>query len=282
MKDLKQLTKKLFPYAYNILGNTADSEDVVQNVLIRYQQKESSSISNPDAYVVKAVINQSINLKKKNDKRRKQTIFLPEPIATNYGEDKIEGEEILNYSMLVLLEILNIKERAVFLLKEAFDYEHDEISAILGITVENSRQLLSRARKKLKARKPTLEMSSSKNKEYLIAYVNAIRHADLKALEQMLSNEVQVLVDGGTKLNVVAEFTSGTNDTIKLVTYIYNYYQKDLEIKITEINYQPALLFYKGRELVNCQVFDFDNRGEITEIYSVVDPDKLRLGSLLL
>lgn len=275
MDDLKMLTKKLFPYAYNILGNIDDTQDVIQDVLIKFNEKDDSTISNQNAYLIKSVINQSINLKKKNDRERQQKITLPEPIITNQGENKIELDEILNYSILVLLDTLNTKERAVFLLREAFDYEHDEIAELLEISIDNSRQLLTRAKKKLKLRKPNIITSSKKDRKYLEKYVETIRKGDVKTLEQMLSNEVQVLADGGSKLNVVAQLTSGIEDTVKLITYLYEYYQKDFEIKIEEINHQSALLFYKGTTLINCQIFELNPDGKIANIFSVVDPDKL-------
>jgi len=275
MDDLNTLNKKLFPYAYNILGNIDDCQDVIQDVLIKFNEKEVSSISNQNAYLIKSVINQAINLKKKNDRERQQKIVLPEPIVTNQGESKIELDEILNYSMFVLLDTLNTKERAVFLLKEAFDYEHDEIAEILETSVENSRQILTRAKKKLKLRKPEIATSSAKDRKYLEKYVSAIRKGDVKTLEQMLSDEVQVLADAGNKLQVIAELTSGIDNTIKLMTYVYENHQKDLEIKIEEINHQSALLFYRGTTLINCQIFELNPYGKITSIFSVVDPEKL-------
>lgn len=275
MDDLKMLTKKLFPYAYNILGNIDDTQDVIQDILIKFNEKDASTISNQNAYLIKSVINQSINLKKKNNREWQQKITLPEPIITNQGENKIELDEILNYSMLVLLDTLNTKERAVFLLREAFDYEHNEIAEILEISIDNSRQLLTRAKKKLKLRKPNIITSSKKDQKYLERYVETIRKGDVKTLEQMLSDEVQVLADGGSKLTVVAQLTSGIEDTVKLMTYLYEYYQKDFEIKIEEINHQSALLFYKGTTLINCQIFELNPDGKIANIFSVVDPDKL-------
>lgn len=275
MDDLNTLNKKLFPYAYNILGNIDDCQDVIQDVLIKFNEKEVSSISNQNAYLIKSVINQAINLKKKNDRERQQKIVLPEPIVTNQGESKIELDEILNYSMFVLLDTLNTKERAVFLLKEAFDYEHDEIAEILEVSAENSRQILTRAKKKLKLRKPEIATSPAKDRKYLEKYVSAIRKGDVKTLEQMLSDEVQVLADAGNKLQVIAELTSGIDDTIKLMTYVYENHQKDLEIKIEEINHQFALLFYRGTTLKNCQIFELNPYGKITNIFSVVDPEKL-------
>lgn len=275
MDDLNTLNKKLFPYAYNILGNIDDCQDVIQDVLIKFNAKKISSISNQNAYLIKSVINQAINLKKKNDRERQQKIVLPEPIVTNQGESKIELDEILNYSMFILLDTLNTKERAVFLLKEAFDYEHGDIAEILEISAENSRQILTRAKKKLKLRKPKIATSSAKDRKYLEKYVSAIRKGDVKTLEQILSDEVQVLADAGNKLQAIAELTSGIDNTIKLMTYVYENHQKDLEIKIEEINHQSALLFYRGTILINCQIFELNPDGKITSIFSVVDPEKL-------
>ncbi len=275
MDDLKLLNKILFPYAYNILGNIDDSKDIIQEVLIRYNEKDVRSISNQNAYLIKAVINGAINLKKKKDRERQQKVTLPQPIITNHGENKIELDEILNYSMLVLLDTLNIKERAVFILREAFDYDHNEIAEILSITVDNSRQLLTRAKKKLKFRKSEITTSSAEDRKYLEKYVETIRKGDVKTLEQLLSDEIKVLADAGSRLQAVAELTFGIANTVKLMTYIFECYQRDLEIKIEEINHQYALLFYRGTILINCQVFELNPYGKIAAIFSVVDPDKL-------
>lgn len=275
MDDLNIVRKKLFPYAYNILGNIDDCQDVIQEVIIKFNEKEVGSISNQNAYLIRSVINRSLNLKKKNDRERQQKIRLPEPIVTNQSESKIELEEILNYSILVLLDNLNTKERAVFLLKEAFDYQHVEIAEILEISADNSRQILTRAKKKLKLRKPEITSSSAKDRKYIERYVCAIRKGDVKTLEQMLSDEVQVLADAGNKLQAIGEQTSGIDNTVKLMTYVYENIQKDLEIKIEEVNHQSALLFYRDTTLINCQIFELNAEGKITSIFSVVDPDKL-------
>src|SRR5690606_4857809 len=107
-----------------------------------------------------------------------------------------------------LLDTLNTKERAVFLLKEAFEYPHEEIAKVLTLSVENSRQLLTRAKKKLKQRPSHISKSAVSERTYLEKYVETIRKGDVKSLEKMLSKEVWVLADGGQKLIVVAQLTS--------------------------------------------------------------------------
>ncbi|NQD70076.1 sigma-70 family RNA polymerase sigma factor [Sphingobacterium shayense] len=267
------LRQRLFPYAYNILGSVEDSEDILQNVIIKSLQK--SGIENETAYLIRAVINESINFKKRRDRIIKKDVWLPEPYATNEGEGNLESKEILQYSMLVLLERLNINERAVFLLKEAFGYTHQEISTALSMSDQNTRQLLSRAKKKLKERQFYPIHASSQHAGYLEKYITTIRQGDVKTLETMLAGEIQVLADGGADIHVVAQTTTGIAATIELLLYVYNHYQKDFEIIITQVNHQPALLFYSGTKLINCQVFETNSKGKITQIFSVIDPLKL-------
>ncbi|WP_118196558.1 sigma factor-like helix-turn-helix DNA-binding protein [Albibacterium indicum] len=273
LNEWTTLRKTLLPYAYNILGSIDDSQDVLQNVLIKAQGR--TDILNERAYLIKAVINESITFKKRRDKSIDQKVWLPQPFVTNDGEVNVETKEILHYSMLVLMESLTIKERAVFLLKEAFSYTHEEIGDVLYISAENSRQLLARAKKKLKARKPDAVKPASQNLTQLEQYIVTIREGDIKTLETMLAEEVQVLADGGSNLNVVAELTSGISATIDLVMYVYHHYQKKFDIVTAEVNHQPALFFYKDKKLVNCQVFEIDSNNKIKSIFSVIDPLKL-------
>lgn len=273
LNEWTTLRKTLLPYAYNILGSIDDSQDVLQNVLIKAQGR--TDILNERAYLIKAVINESITFKKRRDKSIDQKVWLPQPFVTNDGEVNVETKEILHYSMLVLMESLTIKERAVFLLKEAFSYTHEEIGDVLYISAENSRQLLARAKKKLKARKPDAVKPASQNLTQLEQYIVTIRKGDIKTLETMLAEEVQVLADGGSNLNVVAELTSGISATIDLVMYVYHHYQKKFDIVTAEVNHQPALFFYKDKKLVNCQVFEIDSNNKIKSIFSVIDPLKL-------
>ena len=150
MKDYQSI---LFPYAYNILGRAEDARDAVQDVLYRQLSGQQKEFDNEKAYLIKAVINQSINIKEKNKKIRYGDEWLPEPIATEETDKAIQLNDIAAYSLLILLEKLNPKERAVFILKEGFGYAHEEIAEVLSATVENSRQLLSRAKRKLDADK---------------------------------------------------------------------------------------------------------------------------------
>ena len=127
---------------------------------------------------------------------------MPEPIATDSVEHALHRKEVLSYSVMVLLERLSSKQRAVFILKEAFDYEHEEIASVLGITVESSRQLLSRAKKDIHA---TAVQPAKMELSVLNRYLSVLQAGDVKALEKMLHDEISMISDGGGKASAEAE-----------------------------------------------------------------------------
>ncbi|HEU5148235.1 MAG TPA: sigma-70 family RNA polymerase sigma factor [Chryseosolibacter sp.] len=267
---------KLFPYAYNILGSIDDARDVIQDVIVNHLESNVDNISNRSAYLIKSVINKSINLKKRSKKIAGHT-WLPEPIATENADEKIRSQEIVSYAMLVLLEYLNPKERAVFILKEAFDYSHQEIAEIFSISIETSRQLLSRAKNTLKKQGSDFNVRSASLNDFLSEYVDIIKNGDVKMLEEMLSEHITAQADGGGKGKLLSEFTSGVESVARLIVKGYELYLKNFRIEFDKLNHSPALLFYQGDRLICCQIFDMDtDSAKIKNIYVVADTQKLR------
>src|ERR1700722_11545239 len=200
---LKDYSTLLFPYAYNILGSVEDARDAVQDVLYKRLSGGQKEVDNEKAYLIKAVINQSINIKEKNKKIRYGDEWLPEPIATEETDKGIRLNDIAAYSLLILLEKLNPKERAVFILKEGFGYSHEEIGEVLSATAENSRQLLSRARRKLDA---DTQISRLEKPQQLLLqqFLQAVRDKDIHTLEHLLTEDIKYSTDGGGVIKVVA------------------------------------------------------------------------------
>lgn len=277
MDILKDYQTKLFPYAYNILGSIDDANDVIQDVVVNYIESERDDIRNELAYLVKSVINKSINLKTRNKKMVGQTTWLPEPIATENADKKINTQEIISYAMLVLLEYLNPKERAVFILKEIFDYSHQEIAEIFSVSIDNSKQLLSRAKTTLKEQNPNFNVSSTFSDDFLSKYVDIIRNGDVKMLEEMLSEHITAKTDGGGKGKGFTELISGIKTVALLLVKGFDLYLRKRRIEFKNLNHSPALLFYNGEKLVACQMLDIDSgTGKINNIYSIADPKKLK------
>lgn len=266
----------LFAYAYNILGSFEDAKDAVQDVTLNYLTTPRENIVNEKAYLIRSVINHSINMKRRYKRTSHHESWLPEPVETHGADHRINSREILSYSLLVLLERLGPRERGVYILKHAFDYTHQEIAAALELSVENSRKLLSRATRKLSGVGPEEQRNALDNTDLLNHYIAAVSGGDLRALEKILSDDIIVRADGGSKLRVVRELTTGTREAAHLMRDVFEKYQRDFSITYTFVNHQPALLFFNKQELVNCQVFEFDQAQKIKRIYSVVDPHKLK------
>ena len=121
MKDYQSI---LFPYAYNILGSSEDAKDAVQDVLYKYLASPREGIENEKNYLIRSVVNRSIDIKNSKKKIVPDDVWLPEPIATEKADTDINLSDIVTYSLMVLMEQLNPKERAVFILKEGFGYSH--------------------------------------------------------------------------------------------------------------------------------------------------------------
>jgi RNA polymerase sigma factor (sigma-70 family) len=269
---MDNLYKKLVTYSYNILGSYEDAKDLVQDTIEKYISLDKSHIQNETNFLIKSVINHSINFKKRHSRVSKFGMWLPEPLNTESADMRVIKEHTANYSLLVLMEKLNPKERAVFILKEGFDYSHEDIAKALDISSDNSRQLFSRAKKCLG--QATFHAKPAKL-DNLKLYVDALVKGDVKKLEQLLSEDISVLADGGNKIKVIKDLVTGKNTTLKLLLFVYNNFQYSLRLSVTTINHEPAICFYDNDELCYCQIFNF-SKGKISHVYALVDSNKLK------
>jgi RNA polymerase sigma factor, sigma-70 family len=268
--------QKLFPYAYNILGSAEDAKDAIQDVLYNYLAAEKA-VEDVKNYLIKSVINQSINIKNKKKRLQYGDMWLPEPVDTETADTDVNLKEIASYSLLILMEELSPKERAAFILKEAFGYSHQEIARVLDSTVENSRKLLSRAKSRLDSRR---QSADAKNLApgTLNRFLDAIRGRDTKTLEHLLAKDIAFYADGGNTVNVVAKMAAGYQQVADLLVFVYHKYDTGLNIKASEVNHQPALLYYNGDTLVAAQIFGISpESGKIFQISNVLDPEKLKI-----
>ena len=275
---LKDYQSILFPYAYNILGSSEDAKDAIQDVLYKYLAAPKEGIENEKNYLIRGVINQSINIKKSKKRIVSDDVWLPEPVATEEADTNINLSDIVSWSLMVLMEQLNPKERAVFILKEGFGYSHEEIAELLSGTVESSRKLLSRAKGKLEMLAPVkASQSPAVPNELLEKFIGAIRSRDIPSLEGLLTEDIKYSADGGGKIKVVAKRTIGQKEVIDLLMLVYQRYQQKADVVFTTVNHQPAVLYYFKEKLVQCQVFTFSPEGHIAGIDNVLDPDKLKV-----
>ena len=272
---MEALRRLLITYAYNITGSYEDAKDIVQDAYLNFMNVEEN-IENKKAYLTRTVINLSINFKNRQKKLLFEYpgVWLPEPVATEKADADINSKETLSYSLMVLLEKLNAKQRAVFILKEAFNYDHEEIAEVLGMTVENSRKILSRAKEQLRSGDTTTSKKISST--YVDNYFNAIHNTDMEALEKLLNKDIVLVSDGGGKVPSSLKPVEGKDHVTKFLLGVYNKFYRSQRIEKAFINHQPALLYFVDDALTNCQVFSL-NDGKIASIYFIRNPDKLKL-----
>ena len=271
---MDSLRPLLTSYAYNILGSYEDAKDVVQDVLLEMINRTGADIQNEKAYLTRSVINRAINARNRLQKMQSgyPGNWLPEPVATETADGDLNQKDILSYSLMVLLEKLDAKQRAVFILKEAFNYEHEEIAEVLDISVENSRKILSRARSILH-NEPIGEVVKTPANS-LDKYMEVIRSRDLKKIEQLLSDEVVVVSDGGGKVKAATRPLIGIESASLFIYAMHNKYYEDRQIAYGMVNHAPALFYYVDGQLVTCQLFEWRDE-KIHRVYLVRNPDKL-------
>lgn len=272
--EFEQYRSLLLTYAYNILGSYVDAEDVVQDVFLHFMQKDTAVIENRKSYWIRSVINGAINLKKKqlNSRMSYPGEWLPEPTDTSNTQQPLLKEDTLSYALLILLERLNPVQRAVFILKEAYGYAHKEIAELLQISVDVSKQMLTRSKKILQL--PAVRVNKVHN-GWLESYLQIMKTGDIEALERLLVTDAKVVSDGGGKALAALKPSIGRHAAFKLMRGLFTKYWNGFPYKLVEVNHQPAVLLYEGGVLASCQIIDIGDDG-IRNIYIVRNPDKLR------
>ncbi|MBT1704322.1 sigma-70 family RNA polymerase sigma factor [Chryseosolibacter indicus] len=271
---MEDLRSSLILYAYNILGSYEESKDVVQDALLKMMQMNHEEVRDERLYLIRMVINKAIDQKRKQQRERSHYPgqWLPEPVATDDPETSVFRKEVLSYSLMVLLEKLDTKQRAVFILKEAFDYDHEEIAEVLGISVENSRKILSRARSELKT--SSVPRNAKQQLTSIQRYMSALQNGDMKELEQLLATEITVVSDGGGKATAFINPIRGVKAVRSLLVGLYKKAFNKAFTELRWLNNQPALFYYHEGDLVAIQIFSLYEQ-QFENIFYIRNPDKM-------
>ncbi|HZA27976.1 MAG TPA: RNA polymerase sigma factor SigJ, partial [Actinomycetota bacterium] len=202
----EELRPLMFSIAYRMVGTASDAEDIVQEAFLRFHREsgKGTAIDSPKAYLSAVTTRLSIDHLRSARVRRERYFgtWLPEPVLTDPGADVTQHAETadsLSMAFLVLLESLTPVERAVFLLREVFDYEYEEIAAVVGKSEDNCRQIAVRARRQVEAKRPRFEASRKRREELARRFFEAVVNGDATGLLDLLSADVVVYADGGGK-----------------------------------------------------------------------------------
>ena len=276
-ESYKHYRTKLLPFAYNIIGDMMSAEDVVQEVLNKYILSSSEHIKSERSYLIRSVINKAISFKQLLANRMYEYPgeWLPSPVFTEekvYAD--IDKRYWLRYSLLILLEHLNAKERAVFILKESFAYSHAEIADLLGIEVEHSRQLLRRGKARIQLN--TKVEDANLQGSQLEALTTAITDGDIEKVKSLLHEDVRSISDGGPKTSAARKILYGPDTTIKLLQAIHGkYLLENSKLSFAEVNHMPAVVYSQGSQIYRCIVIELAEE-RIKDIFIILNPDKLK------
>lgn len=267
----------LFTVAYEMLGSTADAEDVLQDSWLRWADVDHGAVRDHRAYLVRIVTRQALNRLRTLQRQRESYVgtWLPEPLVT--GPDVLEDVELadsVSFAMLVVLETLTPLERAVFVLREVFGFGYDEVAEVVGRTPGAVRQLASRARNHVRARQPRVS-PPEQTTELMTRFFEAAAGGELQPLMDLLAPEVVLLSDGGGLKRAARRPIHGPD---KVARFLWSVTPRDAEIGVEwgVVNGAPAMLLSLDGELDSVVTVVVDG-GRISTIYFVRNPEKLRM-----
>jgi len=271
----------LWSIAYRMLGSWADAEDVVQETFVRWQRTTEQEIASPRAFLVTIVSRLCINQLQSARARREEYVgqWLPEPVPTSQAGDldaALRVDESLSTAFLVLLEKLTPAERAVFLLREVFEYEYDEIADIVGQNAINCRQILRRARQHVADCRPRFTSSPEQRSGLAQQFIDASRRGDMRGLLDLLSDDVVFYADGGGKAAAIPHPVRGADAVARLLINAQRkFVPAGVETRILPLNGQPGVIAYLAEQPTSAVTFGVAE-GRIAAIYLVTNPEKLR------
>jgi RNA polymerase sigma-70 factor, ECF subfamily len=275
-----QYRSLLFSIAYRMLGSVADAEDMLQETFIRWQESAEQDVRSPRAFLVTIISRLCINHLQSARVQREEYPgeWLPEPIMTGPGSDPfgiIRVDESLSVAFLVLLERLTPVERAVFLLREVFEYEYSEIASIVGQSEVNCRQIQRRARQHVNAARPRFEAPMPTRDDLLGSFLDAIGTGEMQGLLDLLSKDVVLHSDGGGKAIAVPNEVHGAD---KVARGIFGALRRlvpgNLVRKLVQINGEPGLVNYLDGKPHSVLTIAVDG-DRIRAIYVITNPEKL-------
>jgi RNA polymerase sigma-70 factor (ECF subfamily) len=270
---------RLWGIAYRMLGARADAQDVLQDAYLRWHQARPDDVRNSEAWLVTVVTRLCIDRLRARHAERETYVgpWLPQPVAgTELPAPQHSAEVASDVSMafLVLLERLAPDERAAFLLHEVFEIDYREIAQMLGRSEPACRQLVHRARLRVREGRPRFSVSRETHRRLLERFVPAMQSGDRDALMALLAEDARYVSDGGGKVPAASRPLQGGKRVARLLHAIARRVGDRASYRIVDINGEPGVVRYLGGKLDAAITFLSDGR-RLLEIYYVRNPDKL-------
>lgn len=274
--------KRLTMLAYRMLGRMSEAEDAVQDAYLRWQAADQSEIRVPAAWLTTTTVRLCLDRMRKAKASREVYVgpWLPEPVITPEGgeisltSDKESFAQDLSMGLLLVLERLGPEERAAFILREAFDSSYAEIAAALGKNEAAVRQIVSRARERVKGSRKRYNPPPGAHERLMASLLKAVETKDPLAVAAILTKEASFTSDAGGKVPAALRVVSGADEVAKLVVHVMTNAGRALEMRQVNFNGAPGLWVIDRRGFENAIQIELDG-DRISAIYVVRNPDKL-------
>ena len=276
METHQELRPYLFSIAYRMLGSVAEAEDVVQDAFVRYHEAGVEPDS-PKAYL--ATVATRLAIDRLRSARARREVYpgewLPEPLVDDEAVRHAEAADSLSLAFLQLLERLSPVERAIFLLREVFDYPYEEVAAIVGKGPDNCRQILARARRHVEEGRRRFDVSREERDEVARRFLAAWEEGDTEALVEVLAPDATVHGDGGGKAPAMPVPLVGAERVAKaLIGWGRQALERGFVYRRAIVNGEPGLVFYGPEGTVWVAALEIAD-GVVVAVRSILNPDKL-------
>ncbi|MED0874858.1 sigma-70 family RNA polymerase sigma factor [Bacillus mobilis] len=269
----------LFSLAYRILGSVMDAEDIVHDVFISLNNMEDvQSIENMKAYLCKMVTNRSIDKLRSAAHKRNVYVgmWLPEPFVEEINDpsESFVMKESISTAYLLLLQQLTEVERVVFILREIFGYDYEEIASIVDKSSVNCRKIFQRARKSILDKPKQSTLSTKKMAAYVEKFVSSLQCGDAQGMLEVLKTDAILKADGGGKATTAVHPIYSADRIIRLFFGIGKKFPEEYNVDYKMVNGAPGVIVKVNNKVTYVLSFTFENE-KISNIYMMVNPEKL-------
>jgi RNA polymerase sigma-70 factor (ECF subfamily) len=270
---------RLWSIAYRMLGSRADADDAVQDAYLRWHGARAEEIRSPQAWLVTTITRLCIDrLKRLRTEREHYTgPWLPEPLVEESPavDHAAELASELSVALLAVLERLAPEERAAFLLHEMFDSGYGDIAQILGKSEVATRQIVSRATKRVRSERPRVIVSDEAKHRLLNGLVQALQTQDRDGLLKLLAKDSAWTSDGGGKARAARKVIRGAEKVARFGTGVFRKIVSHVEFRPVNVNGEPGIASFYDGQLFAVMTIRTDGH-RILDVFSILNPDKLR------
>src|SRR5512146_1920416 len=278
-EEFERHRPRLFGIAYRMLGSRTDAEDVLQDAYLSWYRGTPQELRSPEAWLVTTVSRLCIDRLRAARAERERYVgpWLPEPLigeAAQAEDTPAELSSSLSIAFLVVLEQLAPDERAAFLLHEVFDTDYSEIAEILGKSEQACRQIVSRARKRVRGQRPRAQVSDAARRSVLERFANAIQMQDKAALLELVAEKASWTSDGGGRARAALKAIRGRERVVRFALGVLGRHTDHFAFEMTSANGEPALAIRADGKLFSVITVRPDGL-RILDVYTVLNPSKL-------